>query len=425
MDIDASIPNKLKFLFSTFRYKVAHGGRGSAKSWSFARSLLILAATQRLRILCAREVQKSIKQSVHKLLSDQIKLMGMSSLFQVLETQIRCVNGSEFSFSGLSTHTIDSIKSIEGTDIVWVEEAHNVSKKSWEILIPTIRKDDSEIWISFNPELDTDETYKRFVVAPPPNSYVEEVNYNDNPDFPDVLEQERLHCKATQPAEDYENIWEGKCRTAVAGAIYAKQVAQAVKEKRIGFVPYDPMLKVHAVWDLGWNDSMFITLVQRLRSEIRIIGCIEDDHQTLDWYAAELNKMNYNWGYDFLPHDGTHKDFKTGKSTEQILGKLGRKVKITPSVGVEEGIKIARLMFPRVLFSDRNGAERLVECLKRYRRNVPVSTGEPAKPVHDEFSHGGDCFRYVALNVEQMTNEDDEPQIHVAAWKPTMPGMGA
>jgi len=424
MEIDASIPSKLKFLFGEFRYKVAYGGRGSAKSWSFARALLIMAASSRVRILCTREVQKSIKQSVHKLLADQIKLMGMSSLFQVLETEIRGVNGSEITFSGLSQHTIDSIKSIEGTDLVWVEEAHNVSKKSWDILVPTIRKENSEIWISFNPELDTDETYKRFVLSPPPNSCVREINYTDNPDFPQVLEMERQHCKATQPEEDYENIWEGKCRVAVAGAIYAKQVAQAVKERRVAFVPYDPMLKVHTVWDLGWNDSMFITYVQRLRSEVRIIGCLEDSHKTLDWYIAEIKKLNYNWGYDFLPHDGTHGDFKTGKSTEQIMQAHSRKVKITPSIGVEEGIKIARTIFPRCIFDKENSA-RILECLKRYRRSIPVNTNEPARPVHDEYSHGADNFRYLALNVEQMTNEDDEGYVPAAQpYRPTIPGMG-
>ena len=159
----AQFPSKLEFLFDQHRYKVAYGGRGSSKSWSFARALIIQAANRPLRILCAREIQKSIKQSVHQLLSDQIQALGLGSFFEVLEAEIRGMNGSSFSFAGLATNTVESIKSFEGVDIVWVEEAQTVSKRSWDILIPTIRKENSEIWISFNPDVDTDDTYQRFV----------------------------------------------------------------------------------------------------------------------------------------------------------------------------------------------------------------------------------------------------------------------
>ena len=136
----AQFPKKLQFLFKPKRYKVAYGGRGSAKSWSYARALILKAADSRIRILCTREVQKSIKDSVHKLLSDQIEELGLSGKFQILETEIRGHNGSEILFAGLSSHTVESIKSYEGVDIVWIEEAQTVSKKSWDILIPTIRK---------------------------------------------------------------------------------------------------------------------------------------------------------------------------------------------------------------------------------------------------------------------------------------------
>ena len=157
----AKFPPKMRFLFDKSRYKVAHGGRGSGKSWSFARALLILAAEKPLRILCAREVQRSLKQSVHQLLKDQISELGFDYLFEVTEHVIRCKNGSEFYFTGLAQHTAASIKSYEGIDICWLEEANTVSKKSLDILIPTIRKPNSEIWISFNPDLETDEIYMR------------------------------------------------------------------------------------------------------------------------------------------------------------------------------------------------------------------------------------------------------------------------
>lgn len=414
--MDIQFPEKLQFLFEPHRYKIAYGGRGSAKSWSFARALLVQAAAEPLRVLCAREVQKSIRDSVHRLLSDQIVEMGLDGFYEVFETEIRGRNGTLFIFSGLSQQTAATIKSMEGCDVCWVEEAQNVSKRSWDLLIPTIRADQSEIWISFNPELDTDETYQRFVVNPPPDTVVREVNYHDNPFFPSVLEQERQHCELTNK-EDYGQIWEGKCRAAVAGAIYAVEVWDAIREQRICNVPYDPKLKVHTVWDLGWNDSMSIAMVQRLRSEIRIIDYIEDSHKTLDWYCAELRKRNWNWGTDYLPHDGRSKDFKTGKSAEEMLKSFGRRPKIVPEVGVEPGIKAGRMAFGQAYF-DKAKTARLVECLKRYRRSINAQTQEPGSPLHDEFSHGADCWRYVSVVADQMSNETGRVLAPVQEWAP-------
>lgn len=397
-------PKKLRFLFQPYRYKVAHGGRGSAKSWSFARALLLQGTTKPIRVLCAREVQKSIKQSVHKLLKDQISLLGLSNFYEVLDTEIRGVNGTEFSFAGLSTQTVDSIKSFEGVDIVWVEEGHSVSKTSWDVLIPTIRKAGSEIWISLNPELETDETYQRFIANPPPNSCVVQVNYHDNPWFSAELEAERLHCLLTAP-KDYDNIWLGKCKPAVSGAIYYDEVAAAEEGKRICNVPYDPMLKVHVVFDLGWNDAMAISLVQKGLADLRVIEYIEDSHKTLDHYSGMLKAKNLNWGKLYLPHDGRNKDFKTGKSAEEIMQALGWNVAITPNMSIEDGIRLTRMTFPRMYF-DKTNTERLVQCAKRYRRSINQQTNEPGAPMHDEWSHGADNLRYVAINAESFTNEE-------------------
>ena len=421
-NLEVDFPSTLEFLFAPKRYKVAHGGRGSGKSYNFALALVILAAQKPMRILCTREIQKSIKQSVHLLLSDQIQRLGLGEFFTVLETEIRGINGSLFMFSGLAQHTVESIKSIEGCDIVWVEEAQTVSKKSWDILIPTIRKDDSEIWVSFNPDLDTDDTYTRFVLNPAPSAAVVEMNFNDNPYFPKELELERVHCEKTNP-EDYANIWLGKCRSAVTGAIYANEVSATTIQGRICNIPYDPLLKVHAIWDLGWNDSMAILLVQKVRSEIRIIESIEDDHKTLDYYAGLLNSKAYNWGYDYLPHDGRAKDFKTGKSTEELLKAFGRKVKLTPNMPIESGIKAARLMFSQCYF-DKVHAIRLLECLKRYRRSINPRTNEAGAPLHDTYSHSADAFRYLAVNAESLVNEERRAPVAAPRWQPHDSGVG-
>lgn len=398
------LPEKLQALFQPARYKVAHGGRGSAKSWGFARALLILAAKQPLRVLCAREVQKSIKDSVHRLLSDQIQAMGVGGFYEVLETEIRGKNGSLFLFAGLAQHTVESIKSFEGCDICWCEEAQTVTKRSWDILTPTIRKEGSEIWITFNPDMETDETYQRFVASPDPGSIVIQMNWRDNPWFGAVLEEERQSTLRRDP-DNYKNIWEGEPKRVSEGAIYRHEIERLYEEKRVRPVPYDPLLKVHTVWDLGWNDAMTIGCFQRSGAEVRCIDYIEDSHRTLDWYVAQLEKKPYRWGTDFIPHDGKAKNTQTGKSTEEALQAMGRTVQVLEALNIEEGIKAARMMFPRVYF-DQDKTTRLLECLKRYRRAINQQTLEPGAPLHDEYSHGADMFRYAGMCVERMTNDE-------------------
>lgn len=414
MGLSTEFPAKCRELFNPWRYKVLHGGRGSAKSWSIARALLITAASKPTRILCTREVQKSIKASVHQLLKDQIQSMGLPG-FSVLETEIRHVNGSAFLFAGLSDLTAESIKSYEGIDICWVEEAHAVTARSWTILTPTIRKSGSEIWISLNPELDTDETYVRFVSNPPEGAWVQQLNWRDNPWFGSVLEAERQDTLRRDP-DGYANIWEGEPRRVAVGAIYAKEVEALYSEGRIRPLPHDPILVVDTVWDLGWNDAMTIGVYQRSSSDIRMLAYIEDTHKTYAEYITMLEKMSggkWRWGKDFLPHDARAKSPIAGKSAEDLLKEMGRNVEILPALDVESGIKAARLLFPRLFIDegkpdDRQpdgtlkGTQRFLECVKRYRRTIPTATGEPGAPLHDEFSHGADMFRYTGMAVEKM-----------------------
>jgi phage terminase large subunit len=398
------MPDKLGILFKPKRYKVIYGGRGSGKSWGAARALLIRALEGKKRILCTREVQRSIKDSVHKLLSDQIESLGLGQMFQVLDSEIRCVNGSEFLFAGLSTQTVESIKSYEGVDICWCEESQSISNKSWKILTPTIRKPGSEIWITFNPDLDSDPTYTRFVVAPPPNSVVVKMNWRDNPWFPPDLEDERVHCKHAFP-DDYENVWEGACKSSIDGAIYSVEIANLIQSGRFRDVPYDPALKVHVVMDLGWNDQTAIGLVQKAATSLNIIEYIEHDHLRLDQYSAMLKERKYNWGDLWMPHDAEHGNIVTGDvSAKRTMEDLGWSVQITPNINVEAGIREARMVFPR-LYIDRTNAGILVERLKRYRRIIHGTTEEAGRPMHDKNSHGADMLRYLAINAEAMTNE--------------------
>ena len=408
MNVD--FPEKLQPIFQPNRTKVAHGGRGSAKSWGFARALLIQAAQTPLRVLCAREVQKSIKDSVHRLLSDQIQAMGLGGHYEVLETEIRGKNGSLFLFAGLATHTVESIKSFEGCDVCWIEEAQTVTKRSWDILTPTIRKAGSEIWITFNPDMETDETYQRFVANPDPGAFVVQMNWKDNPWFGPELEQERQSTLRRDP-DNYPNIWEGQPKRVSEGAIYRHEIERLYEENRVRPVPYDPLLKVHTVWDLGWNDAMTIGFWQRSGAEVRCIDYIEDSHHTLDWYVGQIEKRPYRWGSDFIPHDGRAKNTQTGKSTEEALRAMQRRVVVLPAENIEEGIKAARMMFPRVYF-DKDKTGRLLECLKRYQRSINEKTREPGAPLHDEFSHGADMYRYTAMAVEQMGNDEHTKKLN-------------
>lgn len=405
------------FLFEPHRYKVGKGGRGGTKSWGFARALLVQGWQEPLRVLCTREVQKSIKDSVHQLLADQIQMMGLGAFYDVLQTEIRGKNGTKFIFAGLSNLTAESIKSYEGVDRVWVEEAAAVTRRSWDILIPTVRKPNSEIWVSFNPELDTDETWVRFVENTPEDCVVADMSYDSNPWFPEVLEKERnefLRQVATgaRRQEEYDNIWGGKCKPAVEGAIYPDEVAAVLKSGRLCPVPYDPTLLVHTVWDLGWNDKMAIGFVQTAASSVRFIDYIEDSHRTYDSYVQEIKDKRYNLGTAWLPHDGKARNPQTGKSPIELLNALGLKTSTegVPDIGLETGIRTARQMFPRCYF-DKANCTPLFNRLRRYKRVVSQVHGEAQGPQKDENAHGADMFRYVAVNEKNLTNDrrDSKP----------------
>lgn len=215
-ELVAELPLFAAELFQPHRYKVLWGGRGAARSWTVARVLLVMAAQRPMRVLCARELQKSIQDSVHRLLSDQIKLLGLPG-YEVTQREIRHANGSLFLFEGLR-YNVTKIKSLEGIDVAWVEEAERVSKESWDVLIPTIRKAGSEIWVTFNPDQEDDPTYQRFIVHPPPDAWVAKVSWADNPWFPDELRQEKDYLYAVDP-DAAAHVWGGECRAATDAQI--------------------------------------------------------------------------------------------------------------------------------------------------------------------------------------------------------------
>lgn len=205
------MPAKIRWVMSRpSRYKVLEGGRGGAKSYSFANCAIARACQEKIRFLCTRETQNSIKDSVHRLISDRINATGLSELFVIRNEMIESKSGSQFFFKGLH-HNISEIKSMEGIDVVWVEEAEKVSEDSWITLIPTIRKDGSEIWVSFNAESEQSATYKRFLKNTPPDCRRAHVTFRDNRYFPEVLRREMEYDKRVDH-DKYLHIWEGQIK---------------------------------------------------------------------------------------------------------------------------------------------------------------------------------------------------------------------
>jgi phage terminase large subunit len=205
--IEINMPEAFQFLFEPHRYKSTWGGRGSGKSWAFADALLILGLQKKLRILCTRELQSSIAESVHHLLETQITILGLTNDYEIQKSTIFSKNGTEFIFKGLK-YNIDEIKSMEAVNICWIEEAQALSEASWEVLVPTIRKDGSEIWLSWNTGEVKDPTYKRFVLSPPDDCVSKLVSFRDNPYFPETLRKEMEYCKRVD-YDAYMHIWEG------------------------------------------------------------------------------------------------------------------------------------------------------------------------------------------------------------------------
>jgi phage terminase large subunit len=396
---EAEFPEKLECLFQPARYKILYGGRGGAKSWGIARALLILGAQRKLRIACGREIQKSISESVHQLLREQIEALGLGRKYRIFETYIEGTNGTLITFHGLKTNVV-SLKSIEGIDIFWAEEAQTISRTSWNILIPTIRKQGSEIWISFNPELDTDETYQRFVVHPPTGAIVTKITYRDNPWFSDVLEQERLDTLA-RSLDDHDHVWEGQTRRVLEGAIFANELRAAYTDNRVMRVPYDMAHPVQTVWDLGRADMTAIWFVQMVGLEFRIIDYYQNRGHALPHYIKALKDRPYSYGAFWLPHDAQNEQLVAERTIEQQVRAAfpGQPVNIVPKTSVVARIDAARTIFNRCVFDADKTAEGL-NVLARWKYKVNPDTKQWSKdPEHDDNSHGGDAFTYMAVAV--------------------------
>ncbi|WP_179400679.1 PBSX family phage terminase large subunit [Burkholderia guangdongensis] len=406
-DYDTAIADKfLPLLDTKYRFVSMRGGRGSGKSVTVAKILLLQAYHKPIKVLCFREVQNSIKDSVYQNLVDLIDELGLGHFYSYTLNEIRGANGSAFIFKGLSDQTVESIKSFSGIDICWGEEAAGLTDKSLNILIPTIRNEGSRFYFTWNPSLDTDAVYHRYVLNSREDVKDIEVNYLHNPWFPSVLEVELNADKGRLSQDMFSHIWEGKVLPAQQGAVYFREISKAFEQERVTRVRVDPSLAVHSIWDLGMADQTAIILVQRTLSEIRVVGYFEDNRKTLSEYNQLLRtwgtEHQVNWGTCFLPHDARHDNIQTGQTAEEVMKAFGWKVEITPNISIDEGIRSARSLFALCYF-DRESTGVLLECLKRYRYSERPD-GSFGKPVHDLYSHGADAFRYLAVNQQSLTS---------------------
>lgn len=414
MKIDLKLTKEFTPFLEPNRYKVVFGGRGSGKSFSIAQLLVLRAFKEPTRILCAREIQRSISDSVLQLLSDTIQRLKLSDFFDVQKSQIIGKNGSRFLFLGLSNN-ITKVKSYEGLDICWVEEAESVSYTSWETLIPTVRKKGSEIWVSFNPNDEMDDTYQRFVVNPPPKAYVKKVNYNQNPWFPEELEKERLYLKAKN--EDlYNHVWEGEVLSNRDGAYYAKFIPN---DQIIDF-KVEPNIPVDTYWDLGVSDSTCIWLVQQIGMEIRVVDCYENQGEGLQFYINWLHdwraKHQAVFGDHYAPHDIQVRELGTGKSRLETARKLGINFRVVRKLTIEDGIHAARAILPKCYFEKTNTKDGL-QALRRYRKEFDEKKGiYKPHPLHDWSSHYADAFRYFAIAFRDRSKQQriGQPQANIS-----------
>jgi phage terminase large subunit len=409
------LPEKLDFLFEPHRYKGAYGGRGGTKSWGFASALLAQGADQPLRIGCGREIQKSIADSVHQLLKNRIQAMGLEHKYRIHESYIEGTNRTLITFHGLR-HNIANIKSLEGCDRFWVEEAESVSKSSWDTLIPTIRKPGSEIWLTWNPDLEEAETHQRFVVNPPPNSKIVKIGWQDNPWFPDVLRQEMEYLKQKDyPA--YLNVWEGHCKAAIEGAIFARELELATEEGRITSVPYDPKKTVHAYFDLGFSDQAAIWFGQVVGMEFHWLRYYANSQEKAAHYIKYMKELPYAYGTIYLPHDAANETMAADKTIARQFSEAFSSVVTVPRTPKKAlSIDAARSIFPMSYFDKELCADGL-SCLRRYHYKVDIETGKIGKePEHDVHSHGADAFQTAGQAIRQERKPNIPRQREMPRW---------
>lgn len=403
------LPPKLIPVFTgDARYRGAYGGRGSGKTRTFAKMAAIRGyqLSQEGKtgvIVCGREFMNSLQDSSFSEVKSAIQSEPwLSQHYDIGEKYIRTIDKRiEFAFIGLR-HNLDSIKSKAKVHLIWVDEAEPVSETAWQKITPTIREEDSEIWVTWNPERKKSATHKRFRENAPHRCKIVEMNYTDNPWFPTVLEEERLNDLNKRP-EQYSHIWEGDFVTVVEGAYYAKALAQARSEGRIGKVGHDPLMPKKAYWDIGVSDATTIWIVQFIGHEIRLLDYYEVENQPLSAHVEWLRSNGHGSVECVLPHDGEHRDAVTAIRFEDHIRSAGFEVRTVPNQGKGAAMKrveAARRLFPNMWF-DAEKCSAGLDAIGWYHEKRDEDRSIGLGPEHDWSSHGADSFGLIAVDHEE------------------------
>lgn len=400
----------------------AYGGRGSAKTRTFAKMTAVRAymwakAGREGIILCARQFMNSLDDSSLEEVRAAIQSEAwLKPHFEIGEKFIRTIDGRiSYKFVGLDRN-IDSIKSKARILLCWVDEAEPVTEEAWVKLIPTIREEESELWVNWNPEMEESPVDKRFRKSTNALFKVAEVNWRDNPWFPPVLERKRQEDLRERP-DSYDHIWEGAYVTVTEGAYYARALTQAKIEKRITKLPRDPMMPIKAFWDIGVSDATSIWIAQFIGHEIRVIDYYEAVNQPLSAHLNWLRGKEYNYTTCYLPHDGAHPDKVMAIRYEDHIRQAGFQAKTIPNQGKGAAMKrveAARRLFPAITF-DEERCKAGLRALGWYHEHKDTKRNIGLGPAHDWSSHAADAFGLMCVAYEAPKKKQEPIVIGVAA----------
>jgi phage terminase large subunit len=397
MQLEIKTARVFKPLLKAARYKGAHGGRGSGKSHFFAELLIEQMLVKQTSAVCVREIQKSLNQSVKKLLEDKIETLHVGSFFEVMESEIRCHNGGKIIFQGMQNHTADSIKSLEGYDIAWVEEAQSLSQRSLDLLRPTIRKEGSELWFSWNPNSKDDPIEVLLRSSdPPPDSVVVQANYSDNPWLTDVLKAE-MEYDRKRDKDKYAHVWLGEYRTSSQALVFRNWEVQDFQTQP------GATFRLGADWGFATDPSVLVRCYIEGRRlyvdhEAWMVGCEIDQLPDLFERVPDSRKF-------FITADTARPE------TISYMQRHGYP-KINPAIkgagSIEDGIEFLKsfdiVVHPR--------CKNVIDELSKYSFKVDPLTEQVLPILEDKYNHTIDALRY-ALEGARKAPQPREQKVNV------------
>lgn len=422
MKAEILLPKKLIPVFlGDADIRGAYGGRGSGKTRSFAKMTAVKGyqkgkAGAKGIILCGRQFQNSIDDSsLHEVKAAIQEEPWLLDYYDVGDNYIKSKDGAvEYSFRGLERN-VSSVKSKSRIIVAWIDEAEPVPETSWQILIPTIREEGSELWVTWNPARKSSPCESRFRLSTDPLVKVVELNWRDNPWFPSKLKRERMR-DYSERIEVYDHIWEGGYVSVISGAYFAREIADAKKQGRIGRVSADPLLTIRLFMDIGGTggraDAFSIWAIQVIGKEIRVLNYYESVGQPI---GAHLEWMRLN-GYVpakaqiWLPHDGASNDKVYAVSYQSAFEAEGYNVEVVPNQGKGAAImriESVRRWLPSCWFNEettRGG----VDALGWYHEKRDEVRNIGLGPDHDWSSHASDAFGLMAVVVDDLFDKPRE-----------------